>query len=124
MKDVPFRFYGEGLEASQLLKKALVSAPIIVAPDWNLPFELMCDASDFSIRVVLGQRQGKVFHAIYYASKTLTDAQLNYVITKKELLVVVYAFDKFRSYLIGTNVIVYTDHSSIKYLIETKDAKP
>ena len=66
--------YEEGLEAFQLLKKALVSAPIIVALDWNLPFELMCDASDFAIRAILGQHRGKVFHVIYYASKSLTDA--------------------------------------------------
>ena len=63
-------------------------------------------------------------HVIYYASRTLTDAQLNYATTEKELLAIVFAFDKFRSYLIGTKVIVYTDHSAIKYLISKKDAKP
>ena len=61
---------------------------------------------------------------IYYASRTLIDAQLNYATTKKELLAIVFAFDKFHSYLIGTKVIVYTDHSAIKYLISKKDAKP
>ena len=85
----------------------------------------MCDASDFTIGVFLGQRKEKVvvvvvfffFNAIYYASKTLTNAQLNYAITEKELLAIVYAFEKFHSYLISTKVIVYTDHFTIKYLM-------
>ena len=65
-----------------------------------------------------------MFHSIYYASKTLQGAQLNYTVTEKELLAVVFAFDKFRSYLVGKKVIVYIDHSAIKYLVEKKDAKP
>ena len=65
-----------------------------------------------------------MFHVIYYASKTLTDAQLNYTTMEKELLAVVYAFDKFRTYLIGTKVIVYTDHATIRHLVAKKDAKP
>ena len=61
---------------------------------------------------------------IYYASKVLTKAQVNYATTEKELLTVVYAFDKFRSYLIGSKVIVYTDHSTLRYLFAKKEAKP
>lgn len=122
--NMSFQFDEACLSAFELLKKRLVSAPIVVGPDWTFPFELMCDASDFAIGAVLGQRREKVFHAIYYARKTLTDAQLNYTTIEKELLAVVYAFHKFRSYRIGTKVIVYTDHSTIKYLIEKKDAKP
>ena len=95
-----------------------------MAPDWAAPFELMCDASDVAVGAILGQRRDKVFHSIYYASKTLQGAQLNYTVTEKELLAVVFAFDKFRSYLVSTKVIVYTDHSTIKYLVEKKDAKP
>lgn len=106
------------------LKRALVTAPNIVAPDWSLLFELMCDDSDFGVGVVLGQRKEKVFHSIYCASKTLSDAQLNYTTTEKELLAVVFAFDKFRDYLVGTKVVVYKDHSSLKYLIAKKDVKP
>ncbi|XP_075079179.1 uncharacterized protein LOC142164699 [Nicotiana tabacum] len=87
------------------------------------PFELMCDASDLAVGAVLGQRRNKIFHSIYYASKTLNPAQMNYTVTEKELLAVVWAFDKFRSYLVGTKVIVYTNHSAIRYLFE-KDAKP
>ena len=78
----------------------------------------------FAVGAVLGQRKEKVFYAIYYASRTLNDAQLNYATTDKELLVVVFSFDKFRPYLIGNKVIVFTNHSAIKYFITKKDAKP
>ncbi|KAL5540758.1 hypothetical protein UlMin_044081 [Ulmus minor] len=124
VKDAVFDFSKDCLHAFETLKEKLISSPIIVAPDWELPFTLMCDASDYAIGVVLGQRKGKIFHVIYYASKVLNDAQLNYATTEKELLAVVYAFDKFRSYLIGSKVIVYTDHSALRYLFAKKDAKP
>ncbi|KAJ4720983.1 DNA-directed DNA polymerase [Melia azedarach] len=124
IKDMPFDFSNDCLQAFNTLKKRLISAPIIMAPDWDLPFELMCDASDHALRAVLGQRKSKALHVIYYASRTLTDAQLNYATTEKEFLAVVFAFDKFCSYLIGSKVIVYTDHSAIKYLLAKKDAKP
>ncbi|GKB49238.1 reverse transcriptase domain-containing protein [Tanacetum coccineum] len=101
----------------------LTEAPILIAPDWDLPFELMCDASDFAIGAVLGQRKNKHFQPIHYASKTMTEAQAHYTTTEKELLVVVYAFEKFRSYLVLSKSIVYTDHSAIKYLFAKKDAK-
>ncbi|KAL5563687.1 hypothetical protein UlMin_033434 [Ulmus minor] len=123
-KDRVFCFDEDCLKAFLELKKKLSSAPIIVAPDWTAPFELMCDASDVALGAVVGQRKNKIFHSIYYASKTLQGAQLNYTVTEKELLAVVFAFDKFRSYLVCTKVIVYTDHSAIKYLVEKKDAKP
>ncbi|WVZ52181.1 hypothetical protein U9M48_003265 [Paspalum notatum var. saurae] len=123
-KDVPFAFDEECLEAFHTLKKALVSAPIIQPPDWNLPFEIMCDASDFTVGAVLGQSKDKKHHAISYASKTLTGPQLNYSTTEKELLAVVFAIDKFRSYLVGSKVIIYTDHAALKYLLTKKDAKP
>ncbi|KAL5542962.1 hypothetical protein UlMin_010672 [Ulmus minor] len=123
VKDAIFYFSKECLHAFETLKEKLISSPIIVAPDWELPFTLMCDASDYAIGAVLGQRKGKIFHVIYYASKVLNDAQLNYATTEKELLAVVYAFDKFRSYLIGSKVIVYTDHSALRYLFAKKDAK-
>nr|GEX33639.1 DNA-directed DNA polymerase [Tanacetum cinerariifolium] len=100
-----------------------VKAPILIVPDWDMPFELMCDASDFSIGAVLGQRQDKHFRLIHYASKTMTEAESNYTTTKKEMLAVVYAFEKFRSYLIMNKSIVYTDHSFLKYLFAKKDSK-
>ncbi|KAL4283519.1 hypothetical protein GQ457_16G018000 [Hibiscus cannabinus] len=120
----PFEFNEDCTKAFNLLKQKLVTAPIVEPPDWKLPFELMCDASDYAVGAVLGQRKGKIFHPIYYASKALNDAQVNYTTTEKEMLAVIFAFDKFKSYLIGTKVIVHTDHSVIKYLLSKKDAKP
>ena len=102
------------------LKEKLVSKPIVVAPDWELPFELMCDARDFEIRAVLGQKRERIFQVIYYASRTLNETQVNYAIAEKKLLTMVFAFDKFKPYLIGNKVIVHTDHSATKYLMEKK----
>ncbi|KAL4362161.1 hypothetical protein GQ457_04G020420 [Hibiscus cannabinus] len=120
----PFEFNKDCTKAFNLLKQKLVTAPIVEPPDWKIPFELMCDASDYSSRGSTWAEKGKIFHPIYYASKTLNDAQVNYTTTEKEMLAVIFAFDKFRSYLIGTKVIVHTDHSAIKYLLSKKDAKP
>ncbi|GJV95663.1 reverse transcriptase domain-containing protein [Tanacetum coccineum] len=109
--------------AFQTLKKKLTEAPILIAPNWDEPFEIMCDASDYAIGAVLGQRIEKHFRPIHYASKTMTEAETNYTTTEKEMLAVVYAFEKFRSYLIMNKSIVYTDHSALKYLFNKKDAK-
>jgi hypothetical protein len=87
------------------------------------PFEIMCDASDYAVGAVLGQRIDKLPHVIYYASRTLNDAQLNYPTIEKELLAVVFALDKFQSYLLGSKVIIYSDHVALKYLLSKKDAK-
>ncbi|KAM1833138.1 hypothetical protein ACFX13_022990 [Malus domestica] len=123
-KDVSFEFNEACEKAFKHLKELLTTAPIITPPDWSIPFELMCDASDYALGAVLGQRKNKQPHVIYYASRTLNDAQLNYSTTEKELLAVVFALDKFRSYLIGTKVIVFTDHAALKYLFTKKEAKP
>ncbi|CAN6695195.1 unnamed protein product [Malus baccata var. baccata] len=123
-KDVCFEFNEACEKAFKHLKELLTTAPIITHPDWSIPFELMCDASDYALGAVLGQRKNKHSHVIYYASRTLNDAQLNYSTTEKELLAVVFALDKFRSYLIGTKVIVFTDHAALKYLFTKKEAKP
>ncbi|GJX88395.1 reverse transcriptase domain-containing protein [Tanacetum coccineum] len=106
VKDAKFDFYDECVEAFETLKKELTKAPIMVKPDWSLPFELMCDANDYVVGSVLRQRSGKYFQPIYYASKTMTEAQENYTTTKKELLAVVFAFDKFRQYLILSKTII------------------
>ncbi|KAL6342825.1 hypothetical protein AAG906_016844 [Vitis piasezkii] len=87
------------------------------------PFELMCDASDYAVGAVLGQRDDGKPYVVYYASKTLNDAQKNYTTTEKELLAVVFALDKFRNYLLGTSIVIFTDHSALKYLLNKKDAK-
>ena len=110
-QDVPFFIDSHCHQAFEKLKVVVTSAPIIQAPDWNLPFEVMCDASDFALGAVLGQRKETKSRVIYYASKTLYLAQINYTTTEKELLAIVFAFDKFRSYLIGTKVIVFSNHS-------------
>ncbi|GKB91307.1 reverse transcriptase domain-containing protein [Tanacetum coccineum] len=123
-KETPFMFFKDCIDAFQTLKKKLTEAPILVVPDWNLPFELMCDASDFAIGADLGQRKMKHFQPIHYASKTMTEAQIHYTTTEKEMLAVVYAFEKFRPYLVLSKSIVYTDHSALKYLMNKQDAKP
>ncbi|KAI5343490.1 hypothetical protein L3X38_011366 [Prunus dulcis] len=123
-EDMDFVFDQDGENAFNALKKMLTTAPIIIPPDWSLPFELMCDASDYAVGAVLGQRVDKKPHAIYYASRTLNDAQLNYSTTEKELFAVIFALEKFRSYLITNKVIVYIDHAALKYLLAKKDAKP
>nr|GEY16550.1 reverse transcriptase domain-containing protein [Tanacetum cinerariifolium] len=106
-----------------LVMPASIEAPILIAPDWDMPFELMCNASDFAIGVVLGKRQEKHFRPIHYASKTMTEAESIYTTTEKEMLAVVYAFEKFQSYLIMNKRIVYTDHFALKYLFAKKDSK-
>ncbi|KAM2821470.1 hypothetical protein COP1_037551 [Malus domestica] len=99
-KDVTFEFNEACTASFNQLKELLTTAPIIIPPNWSLPFELMCDASDYTL------------------------GALNYSTTEKELLAVVFALDKFRSYLIGTKVIVFTDHAALKYLLTKKEAKP
>lgn len=123
-KDVSFNFDENCKKPFEKLKEMLTTAPIIMSLDWNLPFELMCDASDYVVGAVLGQRVNKLPHVIYYASRTLNDAQLNYSTTEKELLAFVFALEKFRSYLIGSKVIVFSDHAALRYLFTKKDAKP
>ncbi|GJY35150.1 reverse transcriptase domain-containing protein [Tanacetum coccineum] len=124
MKDAKFDFSDDCKKAFNILKEKLTTAPIIILPDWNVPFELMCDASDFAVGAVLGQRIDGKFKHIYYASKTLNNAQEHYTTTEKELLAVVFSFDKFRPYLVLSKTIVYTDNSALKYLFNKQDAKP
>ncbi|GJV38454.1 reverse transcriptase domain-containing protein [Tanacetum coccineum] len=123
-KDTPFEFNDECHNLFNLLKEKLTCAPVIVSPNWNLPFELMCDASDFAVGAVLGKKDGKNFHPIYFACKTLNAAQQKYTTTEKELMIVVFAFDKFRSYLVLSKIIVHTDHSVLRNLFKKQDAKP
>ncbi|GKF87974.1 reverse transcriptase domain-containing protein, partial [Tanacetum coccineum] len=120
--NTPFIFSDDCIQAFQTLKKKLTEALILIAPDCDLPFELMCDASDFAIGAVLGQRHEKHFRPIHYASKTMNEAESHYTTTDKEMLAVVYAFEKFRSYLILNKSIVYMDHSALKYLFAKKDS--
>ncbi|GJY93061.1 putative nucleotidyltransferase, ribonuclease H, partial [Tanacetum coccineum] len=124
MKEEKFAFSDECMRAFDIRRDKLTSAPVIIAPNWNLDFILMCNASDYAVGAVLGQRIDKQFCLIYYASKTMNYAQEHYTTTEEELLAVVYAFDKFSSYLIMFKIVVYTDHSALKYIFSKQDAKP
>ena len=123
-KDTRFNFDDSCKAAFEEIKIKLVQAPIMAAPEWDQRFEIMCDASDFAMGAVLGQRKEKIFRTIYYASRTFNEAQENYSTTEKEMLAVVFACEKFRQYILGSHVIIRTDHAAIKYLMSKKEAKP
>ena len=89
-------------------------------PDWNKEFEIMCDVSDYAMGAVLGKRTEKILKAIYYAGN---EAQVNYSTIGKQMLAMVFACEKFRPYILGSHVIIHTDHAAIKYLIAKKDVK-
>jgi hypothetical protein len=112
-KDASFVFMEECLQSFHTFKKALVSAPVIQPPNWHLPFEIMCDANDYAVGAVISHLKDKKYYAISYASNTLTGPQLNYATMEKELLAVVFAIEKFRSYLVGAKVIQIMPLSSI-----------
>ncbi|GJW59369.1 DNA-directed DNA polymerase [Tanacetum coccineum] len=123
-KYVAFEFEDDCNVAFDKLKELLTSSLSIQPPDWNLPFKIMSDASNYDVGAILGQRIGRSAHDIYYASRTLDSAQRNYSTTIKDLLAIVFALEKFCSHLLGTKVIVYCDHAALKYLLAKKEAKP
>ena len=84
----------------------------------------MCDASDYAMGAVLGQKTEKIFRVIYYANKTFNEAQDNYSTKEKEMLAMVFACEKFKPYILGSHVIIHTDHAAIKYLMAKKYVKP
>ena len=123
-KDVKLDFDESCISAFDEIKSILVTAPIMLTPDWNNDFEIMCDVNDYVMRAVLGQRTEKIFKAIYYASKTFNEAQENYSTTEKEMLAMVFACEKFKPYILRSHVIIHTDYAKIKYLMAKKEAKP
>ena len=123
-KDAKFDFDESCISAFEDIKSRLVLAPIMLTPDWSNEFEIMCNACDYAMRVVLGQRNEKIFKAIYYANKTFNEAQENYSTTVKEMLAMVFGYEKFRPCILGSHVVIHIDHVVIKYLMEKKDAKP
>ena len=123
-KDTRFNFDDSYKAAFEEIKIRLIQAPIMAAPEWDQGFKIMCDASDFAMGDVLGQRKEKIFRAIYYARRTFNEAQENYSTTEKEILAIVFACEKFRPYILGSHIIVHTDHATIKYLMSKKEAKP
>ena len=98
----------------KVTNSGVVKLFIAQPPDWNLPFEIMCDACDYAVGAVLGQRVDKNLNVIHYACKTLDSAQRNYTITEKKIVAVVFACDKFRSYIVNSKVIVHNAHVVIK----------
>ena len=122
-KNAKFDFDESCKSAFEEIKSRLVSAPIMLTPDWSNEFEIMCDVSDYAMGAVLGQRTEKIFKAIYYASKTFNEAQENYSTTKNEMLAMVFACEKFRLYILVSHVVIHTDHAAIKHLMEKKYAK-
>ncbi|GJU56476.1 uncharacterized protein Tco_1230190 [Tanacetum coccineum] len=118
-KDVAFEFGDDCKIAFDKLKELLTSSPIIQPPDWNLPFEIMSDASSYAVGAVLGQRVGRLAHVIYYASRTLDSAQCSYSTTEKELLAIVFALEKLRSYLLGTKSSIWK--SETRKVLKTAD---
>ena len=122
-KDAKFVWNESCQKSFEKLKSHLTTAPRVRAPNWHLPFEVMCDASDLAIRAVLGQSEDGKPYVVYYVSKTLNEAQRNCTTTEKELLAMVYALDKFRGYLVGSHIVIFTDHSALKYLLTKQDAK-
>jgi len=117
-KNVEFKWTDDCEKAFNELKHQLSTAPILRGPDWALPFHISSDASDTAIGVVLGQEENGLPYAIYFISKNMTPAELNYTVTEKEFLAVIYAINKFRHYITGYTTFVHTDHSAIKYLMK------
>ena len=100
----------------QDLKKLVSTAPVLRGPNWDLPFQISSDALNTAIGAVFGQEEDKKPYAIYYISKNLSPSKLNYIVTEKEFLVVIHAVNKFRHYITGYPIILYTDQCAIKYL--------
>ena len=119
-KDTKFNFEDSCKAAFEEIKIRLIQAPIMAAQEWVQGFEMMCDASDLAMRAVLGQRKENIFRAIYYTIRTFNEAQENYSTTEKEMLAIVFACEKFRPYILGSHVIVHTDHAAIKYLMSKR----
>jgi hypothetical protein len=117
MKNVEFNWTNFCQEAFSTLKHQLSTAPILRGPYWTLPFHISSDASDTAIGAVLGQEEDHLPYAIYFISKNMSPAELNYTVSENEFLVVIYAINKFRHYITGYSTFVHTDHSAIKYLM-------
>ena len=111
-------FYNDCKESFDILKKALITAPIVQSPHWNLCFEIMCDASDYGVGVVLGQRIDNELNVIVYGSKTLDNSQRNYATTENKIPNCCFACDKFTPYFITYKVTSHTGHAAIKYFMD------
>jgi hypothetical protein len=100
------------------LKEKLSTTPILTFPNWSMDFHVHIDASNIALGVILVQPgEGNIDHPIYFSSQKLSQAKHNYTITEREGLAMVYALQKFRHYLLGGHFKFFTDHSSLKYLV-------
>ena len=117
VKDVHFHWDTNCQTAFQNLKYKLSTTPILRGPNWDFPFHISTNASDASIGESLGQKENLMTYAIYFISKNLTPAELNYTVTEKEMLVVVHAVNKFCHYITSYEVFIHIDHFAIKYLM-------
>ncbi|XP_070048197.1 uncharacterized protein [Nicotiana tomentosiformis] len=122
-KDANINFNDDCMRAFELLKFKLTTTPIITAPTWSILYEFMCDASDVVVGAVLRQRINKIFYPVNYASKTMNSSQVNYTVTEKELLAIVFIIEKFCPYFMGAKIIGHTDHAALRYLMSKKDSK-
>lgn len=116
-KDSEFSWYSECDKSFLQLKKVLTKTPILRGLNWGFPFHIHIDASDYAIRVVLGEKEGAIEHAIYFISKNLQGEKFNYTMSEKDSLAIIYMLNKFRHYITGYEIFVHTDHSTIKYLM-------
>jgi len=120
-KDVEFIWTDNCQEALDTLKSKLVTAPISRGPNWALPFHIHTDASNIAIGAALGQIDEKLPYAIYFISKNLSKADLNYIVTEKELLAMVHSLNKFKHYITGYQTFIHSDHAAIRYLMNKSD---
>lgn len=120
-KDLEFCWTNNCQEALEILKEKLTTAPIHRGPNWALPFHIHVDASEKAVGASLGHIDDKLPYAIYFISKNLSKAKLNYIINEKELLAVVLSLNKFRHYITGNQNFVHIDHEAIKYLMTNPD---
>ena len=116
-KDTEFQWTKSSQNDFEILKAKLSVAPILRGPDWSLPFHISTDASDTAIGGFLSQKEGQAPYAIYFINKKLTPAELNYIVTEKEFLAVVYSINKFRHYITCYEFFLHTDHSTIRFLM-------
>lgn len=114
-KEAPFIFDEACFKAFDNVKEKLISPPIVVMPDWDAPFEIMCDASDYTVGVMFGQNR-RSFFKIYIMQVGYDTTEQNYTTVEKEMLAVIFSLDKFRSYLLASKVVLHTSHPTIWYL--------
>ena len=117
VKDVNFVWDNSYQISFEDLKLKLSYTPILRGPNWTLPFHISIDTSDSTLDVVLGQKEGQQHYAIYFISKNLTPVELNYKVAEKEFLAVIYAINKFHHYITCYKILVHTNHSAIRYLM-------